>query len=465
MTNPSSTLPHIINRELEQRVTTNRHILKHIIKALLFCAKQCIGLRGTIETFHMTPTVNPGNFIAFLRDRAEDDEILREHLLFPQKKNAKYVSPPSQNELISIIANFISEQLIQDILSAKFYTIMADEVTSHNQEFMPLCIRFVDKENNIREEFLEFLTIKRITGRKLADKVLDCLNQKQIPLNDMRGQCYDGAANMSSDRCGLQRCIREQAPLAPYTRCNSHALNLVIVHACKQTDVAHTLTKMKEVCLFYKYSPKRQGLLESIIEQSVSSTNKRKPLLDLCKTQWAERHYAYSHFYDSYVFVVESLEFISYGLHKDKYDLNLYDDPWDNNTKHDAVSLLNAITEFGFIIVFMIIYQGLSALAGISVGLQRKALDVYDAFSKVSKTVKSLHCNQINNNSNFQKTGTASKQKPQYIIMVNTHMNNNILSSELVSLANTAVQCRGLDNNTPLLKHVVYSKLQCIITK
>ncbi|VDH90037.1 Hypothetical predicted protein [Mytilus galloprovincialis] len=222
----------------------------------------------------MTPTVNPGNFIAFLRDRAEDDEILREHLLFPQKKNAKYVSPPSQNELISIIANFISEQLIQDILSAKFYTIMADEVTSHNQEFMPLCIRFVDKENNIREEFLEFLTIKRITGRKLADKVLDCLNQKQIPLNDMRGQCYDGAANMSSDRCGLQRCIREQAPLAPYTRCNSHALNLVIVHACKQTDVAHTLTKMKEVCLFYKYSPKRQGLLESIIEQSVSSTTR-----------------------------------------------------------------------------------------------------------------------------------------------------------------------------------------------
>lgn len=120
---------------------------------------------------------------------------------------------------------------------------MADEVTSHNQEFMPLCIRFVDKENNIREEFLEFLTIKRITGRKLADKVLDCLNQKQIPLNDMRGQCYDGAANMSSDRCGLQICIREQAPLAPYTRCNSHALNLVIGHACKQTDVAHTLTK------------------------------------------------------------------------------------------------------------------------------------------------------------------------------------------------------------------------------
>ncbi|CAG2239250.1 unnamed protein product [Mytilus edulis] len=206
---------------------------------------------------------------------------------------------------------------------------------------------------------------------------------------------------MSSDRCGLQRCIREQAPLAPYTRCNSHALNLVIVHACKQTDVAHTLTKMKEVCLFYKYSPKRQGLLESIIEQSVSSTNKRKPLLDLCKTRWAERHYAYSHFYDSYVFVVESLEFISYGLHKDKYDLNLYDDPWDNNTKHDAVSLLNTITEFGFIIVFMIIYQGLSALAGISVGLQRKALDVYDAFSKVDLVKSSYNSLRTNIDGRF----------------------------------------------------------------
>ena len=30
-------------------------------------------------------------------------------------------------------------------------TIMVDEVTSHNQELMPLCIRFVDKECNIEQ--------------------------------------------------------------------------------------------------------------------------------------------------------------------------------------------------------------------------------------------------------------------------------------------------------------------------
>lgn len=41
---------------------------------------------------------------------------------------------------------------------------MVDEVTSHNQEWMPLCIRFVDKECNIREEFVQFSKLTRITG-------------------------------------------------------------------------------------------------------------------------------------------------------------------------------------------------------------------------------------------------------------------------------------------------------------
>lgn len=98
--------------------------------------------------------------------------------------------------------------------------------------------------------------------------------------------------------------------MAPYTRCNSHALNLVIVHACKNTDITHTLTKMKEVCIFFKYSPKREGLLEAIIKQGAPSAERRKPMLDLCKTRWAERHQAYEHFYQAYVFIVEALEYI-----------------------------------------------------------------------------------------------------------------------------------------------------------
>ena len=39
---------------------------------------------------------------------------------------------------------------------AKVFNTLADEVESHKFELLPISIRFVDKNNNIREELLEF---------------------------------------------------------------------------------------------------------------------------------------------------------------------------------------------------------------------------------------------------------------------------------------------------------------------
>lgn len=47
---------------------------------------------------------------------------------------------------------------------------MADEVESHNKEILPLCIRFVIEHMAIREEFLEFVMLERITGQHTAEK-------------------------------------------------------------------------------------------------------------------------------------------------------------------------------------------------------------------------------------------------------------------------------------------------------
>ena len=38
-------------------------------------------------------------------------------------------------------------------------------LTATNDEIMSVCIRFVDKNKQIREEFLEFIGLERITGK------------------------------------------------------------------------------------------------------------------------------------------------------------------------------------------------------------------------------------------------------------------------------------------------------------
>ena len=46
--------------------------------------------------------------------------------------------------------------VIDEVKAAKFYAVMADEVTSHNVEHLAICRRFVDEKSDIREEFVIF---------------------------------------------------------------------------------------------------------------------------------------------------------------------------------------------------------------------------------------------------------------------------------------------------------------------
>ena len=52
-----------------------------------------------------------------------------------KQKNAKYILPDIQNQMISIIGeDIIQEQLFEEVRNAKLFSIMSDEVTTHNKE-------------------------------------------------------------------------------------------------------------------------------------------------------------------------------------------------------------------------------------------------------------------------------------------------------------------------------------------
>ena len=92
--------------------------------------------------------------------------------------------------------------------------------------------------------------------------------------------------------------------------------------------------------------------------------SRRKPLIDLCKTRWAERHSVYKSIlilYQAYKFIV-----IALGLHREDLSSNFSEAPWDADSKTNANSLLHGVITFEFIVVCLIVYQYLSYLAGIT---------------------------------------------------------------------------------------------------
>lgn len=103
---------------------------------------------------------NPGNFLAMLTVMANHDLVVKTHLESPHLRNATCISPHTQNEIIDIIGHrIIQNSIIKEVIQAQFYSIMVDEVTSHNKEMMPLCVQFVDIHKDIREESVQFSTL------------------------------------------------------------------------------------------------------------------------------------------------------------------------------------------------------------------------------------------------------------------------------------------------------------------
>lgn len=62
---------------------------------------------------------------------------------------------------------------MKEVKAAKLLSIMADEVTSHNNEQLALCARFVDDNREVREEFLALLHLTRITSAAIAASIIN----------------------------------------------------------------------------------------------------------------------------------------------------------------------------------------------------------------------------------------------------------------------------------------------------
>ena len=102
--------------------------------------------------------------------------------------NATYLSPDIQNELIRIIGKEIMQSgIVEEIKDAKFFSTMADEATAHNKEQCAFCVRFGDKEDNIREKFLDFLPLIRTTGEHIAGTTLKAIENLGLDISNVRG--------------------------------------------------------------------------------------------------------------------------------------------------------------------------------------------------------------------------------------------------------------------------------------
>ena len=204
-----------------------KDVLRRVVSVIKFLGERGLAIRGDNE---IIGSPKNGNFLGLIELLGEYDTVLAKHIQKHANKGSghtSYLSSTTAEEFIVLMGKKIRSTIVSQVTSAKYYSVSVDSTPDNSHTDQLTCvIRYVEAGGPV-ERFLTFLDSRGHTGQKVALALLEFLTEIDIDIENCRGQTYDNAANMSDKYNGMQTIVKERNPLATYTPCSAHSLNLV----------------------------------------------------------------------------------------------------------------------------------------------------------------------------------------------------------------------------------------------
>lgn len=279
-------IDHALVVQLEEEILYWRNVLKRVIAAVKCLASRGLPFRGNTEVFG---EYDNGNFMMMMEFLSQFDPFMEEHIRKYGNKGSgstSYLSKTTYEEIIEILAQKVTSTIMEELKTAKYYSIILDSTPdiSHIDQ-LSFIIRYVKPFGTAVERFIILLDNTGHKGEDLYNIVISTLQFYEIEIQNMRGQSYDNAANMSGQYKGLQARIKEDNPLAEFTPCAAHSLNIVGTHAaesCFEAQEFFSVT-VQNVYNFFSESPQRWKILQNFAE------SRKLHLKSLSTTRWSAR--------------------------------------------------------------------------------------------------------------------------------------------------------------------------------
>ena len=377
MQRKSSSIISIIDDGHRNYVKRNREFLRVIIECLFYTAQQNIAQRGHEEdrsNLGQRSDVNRGNFLELLHLRSKDIPWLEEKLNTQLQDHAQWTSPTIQNELLQIFADLIIELICKDVRESRWYGIIIDETSDISRdEQVSFCLSYLANGTK-KEAFVGFHATKTTDGEALYKLVKEVMNDLQLELQNVVGECFDGASNMSGVNKGLSARMKECSPLAIYVHCYGHLLNLALQDTLTTVEpLRNTLGTIQSLYNFLEASPKRHALFRDI---ATEEGNLVKTLKSQSVTRWSCRW--------------EAVKAVDQQLERIVKALLVLNTDKDVKTYSESRSLLHAICDFQFILGLCVLKIILSNTSSLSAYLQGKTVDVVTARRNANLTRETL---------------------------------------------------------------------------
>lgn len=351
---------------------TNREALLLLFTTLRFLGRQGLSTRGHTDI--------RSNYHQLLQLRTNESEALRKFLTSDRKQ--KWLSHDVENEMLQRLSHTVLRQIADDVRRDGYYAIIVDETTDVSTvEQVSICIRHVDDDWNVSEDFVGMYATERTDAATLTKVVTDVLLRLNLSVCQLRAQCYDGASAMAGVHSGVQKRIRDVQPKAVYIHCHSHLLNLALQEASGDSvrSVRDILALVNDLGNFFRLSAKRTALLESVISDVCGSETSQSGgvtrLQPLCPTRWVVRARAFNALLVNYESVIEALD-------------NLSDESGPAGAKAEGLSY--KLRSFESLLYLAAAYKVFSVVEQLATVLQSKSMTLSGARESVSRVVASL---------------------------------------------------------------------------
>uniref|UniRef100_H3ANM7 DUF4371 domain-containing protein n=1 Tax=Latimeria chalumnae TaxID=7897 RepID=H3ANM7_LATCH len=270
-----------IDDELQKSISSEKEkwcsILKIVVDAVLFCAKNNLALSGSTNVIRHP---NSGIFLNCELINNYNPQLVS-HIASHKKGSTTYFSPTIQNKFINLLGSTVRHEIISRIKQAKYFSILfvCSPDVAHKEQMYQIIryVRIADDDCSVEESFINFINTSKKTGSGLAAKFENKLCNDGLDIADCHGQGYDSGANMASKYCGVQARLAQVNELTRFVPCAAHSLNLVGVHAASvSVDMVLFFGIVQRLFTFFAGSTSRWEKLTKAVKVTLKSHTERQ---------------------------------------------------------------------------------------------------------------------------------------------------------------------------------------------
>lgn len=361
---------------------TLREYLKSLFEILVLLGKRNIPLVAdkATDANHMSNNLQA---LIDYRINAGDDALKKR---FERNAvNAEYLSAVQQSQLLDVCENTVREEILMEVRESRFFSLVTGDLVQFGEvKHLPLFLRFVNQQNVLREEFLDFVPFDS-EEFSLVDKLEALLTERfGLSMEDCRGQAHKATGTNTNKMKAVAVLLAEKFSQALHLPCSHIALNIHLSNNLPYPNVQILMETLNKIRSFLKNPFTHNELLKAISTHFQKNEEKGVSLQQACSSEWTKQHNVFDLLLDLLPPLLLCMDNVRESGH------------FTDAVRSDAYTMGEILSDFEFIVTTVILKNVLTFTRAFGRNLQGETLDVFFAVNSLTAVLHSL--NEVNEN-------------------------------------------------------------------